>query len=148
MAQDQSLSNFMSQDVVSVSPNQSLQEAASLMSKFNIGSLPVVENGKLKGIITDRDITLRSTAKGLDGQTPVSQCMSTQNLAQGNSKMDAHEAADMMSQRQIRRLPVVDNDQVVGMVALGDFATQNIYENEAGQALSGISTPSEPNPEG
>lgn len=145
MAQNQCISNFMSQNVVSVSPNQSLQEAASLMSQHNIGSLPVVENGQLQGVLTDRDITLRSTAQGLDGQTPVSQCMSTQNLCQGNSNMDAHEAAEMMSQHQIRRLPVVDNDQVVGMLALGDFATQNIYANEAGEALSGISTPSQPN---
>lgn len=144
MAQNQSISNFMSQNVVSVSPNQSLQEAASLMSQYNIGSLPVVENGNLQGVLTDRDITLRSIAQGLDGETPVSQCMSTQGITHGDSNMDAHEAAEMMSKHQIRRLPVVDNDQVVGMVALGDFATQDIYANEAGQALSGISTPSEP----
>lgn len=145
MAQHQSLQDFMSQNVISVSPNQTLQEAASLMSQHNIGSLPVVENGQLQGMLTDRDITLRSTANGLDGQTSCSQCMSTNNLCQANSDMHAHEAADTMSQNQIRRLPVIDNDQVVGMVALGDIATQNIYANEAGQALTGISTSAEPN---
>jgi CBS domain-containing protein len=143
MAQNQNLGNMMTQNVVSVSPNQSLQEAAALMSQFNIGSVPVVENGQLRGIITDRDITLRSTAQGLDGTTPVSQCMSS-NIVSGSPNMDAREASNLMAQSQIRRLPVVDNNQLVGMVALGDFATQNVYSNEAGQALSSISTPSEP----
>lgn len=140
----QRLSELMSQNVVSISPDQSLQEAASLMNQYNIGALPVVENGKLCGVITDRDITLRSTAQGRDGQTPVSECMSTTDLVSGRSDMDPHEAAQLMAQRQIRRLPVVDNDQVVGMVALGDLAAQNVYANEAGQALSGISVPSKP----
>jgi CBS domain-containing protein len=140
----QKLQELMSKNVVSVSPDQSLQQAASLMSQFNVGSLPVVQNGQIQGIITDRDITLRSTAQGLDGNTPVSQCMSAGNLISGNPNMDIHEAAALMSQSQIRRLPVVDNNQLVGMVALGDLATQNIYQNEAGQALSSISTPSNP----
>ncbi|HEU5141088.1 MAG TPA: CBS domain-containing protein [Bacillales bacterium] len=144
MAQNQQLRNMMAQNVVSVSPDQTLQQAASLMSQYNIGSLPVVENGKLCGVITDRDITLRSTAQGIDGQTPVSQCMSTTDLVSGRPDMDAHEAAQIMAQRQIRRLPVVENDQVVGMVALGDLASQDIYANEAGQALSGISVPAKP----
>ena len=144
MAQNQHLSQLMSKNVISVSPNQTVQEAASLMSQYNIGSLPVVENGQLKGIITDRDITLRSTANGMDGQTPVSQCMSSGNLVSGRPDMDAHEAAQLMASQQIRRLPVVDNDQVVGMVALGDLAAQNIYADEAGQALSDISVPAKP----
>lgn len=143
MSQDQ-LRNFMTQNVISVSPDQTVNEAANLMSQYNIGALPVVENGKLRGMITDRDITLRSTAEGRDGQTTVEQCMSSTDLISGRPDMDPHEAAELMSQRQVRRLPIVENDQVVGMVALGDLATQNIYANEAGQALSGISVPAEP----
>jgi CBS domain-containing protein len=139
------LRNLMSSNVVAVTPEQSIQEAASLMSQYNIGCLPVVQNGQLAGVITDRDITLRSTATGGNGQTPVSQCMSSTSLVSGSPDMDAHEAAQLMAQHQIRRLPVVEqNGQVVGMVALGDLATQNIYANEAGQALSGISVPSSP----
>ncbi|WLD94019.1 CBS domain-containing protein [Alkalihalobacillus sp. AL-G] len=137
------LRNIMSNNIASVSSQQSLREAAALMSQFNVGSLPVVDNGQVRGIITDRDITLRSTAQGLDGNTPVSQCMSS-NLVSGNPNMDAHEAAQLMSQNQIRRLPVVENNQIVGMVSLGDLATKNVYQNEAGQALSSISTPSQP----
>jgi CBS domain-containing protein len=135
--------DVMTTNIASVSPNQTVQEAAAIMSEFNIGSLPVVENGQVRGIITDRDITLRTTAQGMDGKTPVSQCMST-NLVQGNPNMDVHEAANLMAQRQVRRLPIVENNQLVGMVALGDLATRDIYQNEAGQALSNISVPSKP----
>lgn len=142
--QGQTLRSLMSDNVVTVSPQQTIQEAAQLMSQYNVGSLPVVENGELRGIITDRDITLRSTAQGRDGQTTVGECMSSQNLISGTPEMDVHEAARMMAEHQIRRLPVVENNRVVGMVALGDLASQNIYANEASQALSSISVPSRP----
>ncbi|TCP29311.1 CBS domain-containing protein [Scopulibacillus darangshiensis] len=140
----QKLGSIMTSNVISVAPNQSIKEAAELMSQYNVGSLPVVENGQLRGMITDRDITLRSTAKGGQENTSVSQCMTSQNLVSGTSEMDVHEASEIMAQNQIRRLPVVDNNKMVGMVSLGDFATQNDYQNEAGEALTNISTPSEP----
>jgi CBS domain-containing protein len=139
----QTLSDIMTTNVVSVSSNQSVREAAALMSQHNIGSLPVVDDGQLTGIVTDRDITIRCTSQGMNPDSPVSQCMST-NLVSGNSTMDVHEAAQLMAQQQIRRLPVVDNQQLVGMVALGDLATTQIYQNEAGQALSSISIPADP----
>lgn len=138
------LGQLMAKNVISVAPTQSLKEAAELMSQNNIGALPVVENGQLKGMITDRDITLRSTAKGGDEQASVSECMSSQNLVSGSSEMDAHEAAQLMAQNQIRRLPVVDNNQMTGMVSLGDLSTEQDYQNEAGEALTDISTPSKP----
>ncbi len=134
----QNLSQLMSKDVISVNPQQSIHEAAALMKEHNVGSIPVVENGQLRGIITDRDITLRSTAEGSSSDVPVQDCMST-NLTVASSTMDAHEAAQLMSQHQIRRLPVVDNGQLVGMVAIGDLANEAIYQNEAGEALSDIS---------
>lgn len=140
----QQLQNIMTKQVKSVSSNQTIQEAAAIMSQNNIGALPVVENGKVVGMLTDRDITLRSTAQGQGANTPVSQVMSKGNLVKGTPEMDVHEAAQLMAQNQVRRLPVVNNDQVVGMVALGDFATQNIYQNEAEQALANISVPSRP----
>ncbi|WP_188498025.1 CBS domain-containing protein [Pullulanibacillus pueri] len=134
----------MTKNVVSVTPNQSIEEAAQLMSQNNIGALPVVENGQLRGIITDRDITLRSTAKGGNEKAKVSECMSNQNLVSGTTTMDVNEAAQIMAQHQIRRLPVVDNQQLVGMVALGDLATEQETQQEAGQALNTISSPSHP----
>jgi CBS domain-containing protein len=138
------LGDIMTKNVVSVSPNQSIEEAAQLMSQNNVGSLPVVENGQLKGIITDRDITLRSTAKGGNEKASVSDCMSSQNMVTGSPEMDTKEAVQMMSQHQIRRLPVVDQNNMVGMVSLGDLSTENETQNEAGQALNSISTPSKP----
>ncbi|RYM05651.1 CBS domain-containing protein [Sporolactobacillus sp. THM7-7] len=137
----QTLSQVMSQNVISCSPNQTLKDAAQIMSQHNIGSLPVVEDGQLLGMITDRDITLRSTAKGKDDDTTtVAECMTSHSLVYGTPDMDVHEAAHLMSDQQIRRLPVVDQDRVVGIVALGDLATEDQYQNEAGEALSGISS--------
>ncbi|OLO38967.1 CBS domain-containing protein [Alkalihalophilus pseudofirmus] len=133
----------MTTNVATVSPQQTVKEAAALMKELNVGSIPMVENGQVTGIITDRDITLRTTASGIDSNTPVSQCMTNQ-IVTGTSNMDVHEAAHLMSQQQIRRLPVVANGQLVGMVAIGDLAVQNIYQNEAGEALSNISSPAHP----
>ncbi|WP_078427910.1 CBS domain-containing protein [Alkalihalobacterium alkalinitrilicum] len=139
----QTLQNIMTTNIASVSPQQTVQEAAKLMKELNVGSIPVVESGQVTGIITDRDITLRTTASGVDSHTSVSQCM-TNHVVTANSTMDVHEAAELMAQQQIRRLPVVDNGQLVGMVAIGDLAVENIYQNEAGEALSSISNPSFP----
>ncbi|MFD1779356.1 CBS domain-containing protein [Fredinandcohnia salidurans] len=139
------LREIMTSDVVTINETQSVQEAAALMSQHNIGSVPVVNsNGQMVGIVTDRDITLRTTAQGESAQTPVSQVMTAQKIVQGTPDMDVHEAANLMAQQQIRRLPVVENGQVTGMVALGDLAVQNQYANVAEQALQNISTPSAP----
>ncbi|AEG61666.1 CBS domain-containing protein [Desulforamulus ruminis] len=140
----QSLKDIMTQNVATIGPDQSAQEAARLMSQHNVGSIPVVENGKCVGMITDRDITLRITSQGLDPQSTQVQSIMTTDVVTGAPEMDVHQAANLMAERQIRRLPVVENGQVTGMVALGDLATTDIYQNEAGQALSGISTPSQP----
>ncbi|MEH7238148.1 CBS domain-containing protein [Bacillus sp. JJ1562] len=139
------LRDIMTSNVVTVNETQSVQEAAALMSQHNIGAIPVVNNsGQMVGIVTDRDITLRTTAQGESTQTPVSQVMTAQQIVQGTPDMDVHEAANIMAQQQIRRLPVVENGQITGMVALGDLAVENQYANEAEQALQNISTPSAP----
>ncbi|MCD8509270.1 MAG: CBS domain-containing protein [Bacillus sp. (in: Bacteria)] len=134
----QSIRNVMSNNVVSVSPQQSIQEAAALMEQHDCGAIPVVDNGQVTGIITDRDIALRATGHGLQANASVSECMSN-NVACADVNMDIHEAANMMAENQIRRLPVVENNQLVGMLSIGDLATENSYQNEAGDALSQIS---------
>lgn len=139
----QTLRDVMTTNVVSVSPQQTVQEAARLMKEHNVGSLPVVENGQLKGIITDRDITVRATAQGKEDETLVAEVM-TSSTVEASPDMDVHQAAQLMAQHQIRRLPVVENNRLVGMVALGDLATREIYQDEAQEALSDISSPSEP----
>ncbi len=141
----QSLRDIMTDSVITIKESQTVQEAAELMSQYNIGSIPVVNNsGQMAGIITDRDITLRTTAQGENPQTPVSEVMTAQTIVKGTPDMDVHHAADLMAQQQIRRLPVVENGQVVGMVALGDIAVQDQFANEAEEALQSISTPSAP----
>ncbi|MFD2044408.1 CBS domain-containing protein [Ornithinibacillus salinisoli] len=134
----------MSQNVISVTPQQSLKEAAELMVQNDIGAIPVVENGMLRGIITDRDITTRGTAMGKDGNGTVGECMSDQ-LTTADASMDIHQAAQMMAEKQIRRLPVTENGKLAGMISLGDLATQNIFQNEASQALTNISVPTHNN---
>ncbi|MBZ5748976.1 CBS domain-containing protein [Metabacillus rhizolycopersici] len=128
----------MTTNIATVSPNQTVKEAAAIMNQQNVGSIPVVDSGQLKGIITDRDITTRTTAEGRDGNTPISQVMST-NLVSGHTSMSASEAAKVMAQHQIRRLPIVENNQLVGIVALGDLATDQMSNEAAGEALTNIS---------
>lgn len=141
----QQIRNVMTSDVVTIKDTQSVQEAAALMSQHNIGSVPVVNNqGEMIGIITDRDITLRTTAQGEGTQTPVSEVMTAQRVVKATPDMDVQQAAQMMAKQQIRRLPVVENGKVVGMVSLGDLAVEEMSDAAAGEALSNISEPSEP----
>ncbi|MFD1738988.1 CBS domain-containing protein [Bacillus salitolerans] len=135
--------DIMTENVATVSSSQTIKEAAELMSQYNVGSIPVVENGQVIGMVTDRDITIRSTAQGLGSSTPVSQVMTTA-IVQGNPYMNIEEAASLMAQKQIRRLPIVENNQLVGMVALGDIATNEMFDEEAEEALTNISIPSQP----
>lgn len=137
--------DIMTSDVHTVSESQSIQEAASIMSQYNIGSIPVVnQSGQIVGIVTDRDITLRATAQGEASQTPVSQVMTAQQVVHASPEMDVEEVAQLMSQQQIRRLPVVEQGQIVGVVSLGDLAVNYQHDEKAGQALSSISNPSKP----
>lgn len=130
--------DLMTTQVQWVTPTDNIQKAAQIMKSVNCGSVPVCENDKLVGIITDRDIAIKAIAQNQTNAT-VSQCMSS-NPVTCTPDCDAHEAADMMAQHQIRRLPVVDNTQkLCGICAIGDLATVDIHINEAGDALSRIS---------
>lgn len=136
--------DIMTKNVATVSPNQTVQEAAQIMSQKNIGALPVVENGQVKGMITDRDITLRTSAQGKNpASTSVSEVM-TNRVVTGTPNMSIQEAANVMAQNQVRRLPIVENNQLQGIVALGDIATNSASDQAAEQALTNISQPSQP----
>lgn len=108
------------------------------MKQYDVGSIPVCEQEQVIGIITDRDITLRSVASGKDMQQQVADIMTTQPIV-GSPDMNVHEAAQLMSQQQIRRLPIVENSRLVGILALGDISTQPEFQNEAEHALKNIS---------
>lgn len=129
---------LMSRDVRTVSSDTTLKDAANIMSAIDIGSIPVLDNNELVGIVTDRDIVLRAVAKGQDPNQKISNVM-TKDPKTVSSDTEVHEAADIMAKGQIRRLPVVDEGNLVGIVAIGDLAVEGKYEDEAGEALHDIS---------
>ena len=129
---------IMTTDVRTVSPNDTIAKAASIMGQLNVGSVPVTDNNRVVGIVTDRDIVLRSVAMGKDVNQKVSDIMTT-NVKCIDPETDVHTAADIMAENQVRRLPVVESGRLVGIVAIGDLAVENIFENEAGEALHNIS---------
>lgn len=134
----------MTRDVQFLSPEDSVRRAAQMMDEFNIGSLPVCDGPKLVGMITDRDITVRSTAAGQSPEsTRVGDVMST-DVRTCYATQGVDEVLEQMGDVQIRRVPVVDQQShtLVGIVALGDMATKHSVGIE--DALQEISTPSEP----
>ncbi|MEW9123272.1 MAG: CBS domain-containing protein [Thermotaleaceae bacterium] len=134
---------LMTKDVSFANPNTSVEQIAKQMKELDVGCIPVCDADKhALGIVTDRDIVLRSVSQG-NNQHRAQEIMSDK-LIFATPDMDAHEAADLMARNQVRRLPVVEKGKLVGILAIGDLATQNIYVNEAGDALCDISKPSRP----
>lgn len=137
------ITDVMTNDVSSIEPESTVQDAAKIMHNLNVGAVPVCEGEMPVGIITDRDIAIRNTVENGDANTPVNQIMSSK-LVYGTPDMSAEEAANLMAENQIRRLPIVENDRLVGIVSLGDIAVQSKSDMEAAKALSNISVPSRP----
>ena len=121
-----------------VSPNDSIQSAARVMRDEDTGVVPVVDNGKPVGVITDRDIVVRAVAE--DGQLnrPIREIATTQLVAV-HPDMSVQEATELMSEHQVRRLPVVDNNRLVGIVSIGDIAVKEGRDSRVGDALQHIS---------
>lgn len=132
--------DIMSPNVVSISPEESAALATRLLYRHNIGALPVcAEDGRVKGIVTDRDIVLRCIAAESDpAATPIKEIM-TKGVASISPNDDVRVGTRIMAKEQVRRLPVVSDGRVVGMVSLGDMAKTHSYDMEASKALSEIS---------
>mgnify|MGYP006277555761 FL=1 len=135
--------NLMTDQVTTVDSNSTVVDAAKVMRDLNVGVVPVCKGQQPIGMITDRDIAIRNVAENKDFNTPVNQVMS-QDLVYGSPEMSVEEAAQLMGKRQIRRLPIVENNSLVGIVSLGDLAVASQTDIEAGAALSTISQPSQP----
>ena len=135
------LREVMTNPVIRIHPDESVSVAARMLTHYNIGILPVCGNdGRLQGLVTDRDIVTRCLASGRSPlNTSVRDVMTTQIVA-ARPDMEANLAAGMMGREQIRRLPVVENGRLCGMVSLGDLATQQETSLDAGDALSDISS--------
>jgi CBS domain-containing protein len=136
------ISEIMTRDVQLVSPDDTLQTAAQVMAVYDFGMVPVGENDRLIGMLTDRDITTRAVARGLDPSCRVGEVMSPE-VSYVYDFETAEDAARNMSELQVRRLPVLNREKrLVGIVSLGDLAVRD--PEPAGDALSSISQRDDP----
>jgi CBS domain-containing protein len=138
--------DVMTSDVECISPETTLREAAQRMKELDVGPLPICgEKDRLVGMITDRDITVRAVAAGLDPSTAQVRDIMTPNIIYCYEDQDISDAAHMMEQNQIRRLVVLNRDKrLVGILSLGDLAVDSGDEQLAGHTLEAVSEPALP----
>jgi CBS domain-containing protein len=139
------LRDMMTRGVEVVHPQDGLPEAAMKMRSLEVGSVPVCDGERLVGMLTDRDITVRAVAEGIDLKTALVDDVMTREVVYATEDQEVEEAARLMADRQIRRLPVIDrNKRLVGIVSLGDLAVDGDEDRAAGEALEQISEPARP----
>lgn len=130
--------DIMTEDCITATMQDNVYEIAVKMKENDIGFIPVVDGKKLVGVITDRDLVIRGYAERKSGSTSVEQVI-TKNIVSITADTTIDETVKLMANEQIRRLPVVENGELMGVVAIGDLAVVEMYEDEAGEALSQIS---------
>ena len=136
------LKDVMTPGVEVIAPEASIYEAAEKMSHRDVGPLPVCDGERLIGMLTDRDITVRAVAAGRDPLTTRVRDVMTPDVVYGFDDQDVQDAARLMEQYQIRRLPVLNRaKQLVGIVALGDLAVHPGQQPLAGEVLEQVSEP-------
>jgi CBS domain-containing protein len=148
MAQARTVQEIMTRNVETCPPTATIQEVARVMADRNVGSVPIVDGDRLIGTITDRDIVVRVVARGLDPRSEqVSKHLSS-DVKTVRPDASIEDALSLMEAHQIRRIPVVEDGRLVGIVALGDLATKATpspeREEKVGEALEEISKPSQP----
>jgi CBS domain-containing protein len=137
-----SVRDAMTEDPHSIGASASVVEAARLMREQHIGSLPIADDRKLVGVITDRDITTRVVAEAADAQTTSVGDVYSRDLITVEPDLDLDEALQLMARHQVRRLPVVENDRLVGILAQADIALVE-SEKTTGELVEAISELSE-----
>lgn len=136
------VSELMNSNVISLKADDTVERAATLFARHNIGALPVcATDGRLRGIVTDRDIVLRCVAGECRPEETLVREIMTRGISTVSPEDDIRAATHMMSEEQVRRLPVVERGKVVGMISLADIARQNSFDMEASRTLCDISTP-------
>jgi CBS domain-containing protein len=134
------VSEAMTREVRVANPGQSIREVAKIMAEIDAGAMPVGDNDRLVGMITDRDIAIRAVAQGKGPDTPVRDVMSTEQVLYCYEDEELDHVAKNMSEQQVRRLPVVNREKrLVGIVTLG-----NLAQNEgraANKAVKGVTKP-------
>lgn len=134
------VAEVMSRAPATVTSDTPISEAARQMRAHDIGDVLVVDGGRLAGIVTDRDIAIRIVAENRDLNTPVREVCSGQELTTVTPDTKIEQAVELMRSKALRRLPVVEGDQAVGVVSIGDFA----IERDQTSGLADISA-AEPN---
>jgi CBS domain-containing protein len=121
-----------------VSPDDTIQNAARIMRDEDTGVVPVVDNGRAVGMVTDRDIVVRAVADGGQLNRPIREIVSSSVIC-ASPEMSTRDAAQLMSDHQVRRLPVVENERLVGIVSIGDLAVKEGKDSRTGDTLQAIS---------
>ena len=121
-----------------VAPGDPIQNAARIMRDEDTGAVPVVENGRILGMVTDRDIVIRAVADGAKLDGPVRGIVSP-DVVCATPEMSTRDASKLLDEHQVRRLPVVENDRLVGIVSLGDLAVKEGRDSRTGDTLEDIS---------
>lgn len=122
------IEDIMTTDVETCGPESTLQEVASKMREINVGSIPICEDGRLVGIVTDRDIVVRGLAEQIPSDAAIAEILSAEVIT-GTVGLTVEEAAEMMATHKIRRLPIVANERIIGIVSLGDLAIRDDSAN-------------------
>jgi CBS domain-containing protein len=139
------LKQIMTPNPECVSPDDTLLDAARKMRDLDVGPLPVCDNDRIAGMLTDRDITIRATAEGLDPKTTKVRDVMSTDVISCFEDQDEQEAARTMQERQVRRLLVLDrNQKLVGIISLGDLVTQTGDQQKSGEVLQDVSVPATP----
>jgi CBS domain-containing protein len=137
-----SVRDAMTENPRSIAASASVVEAARLMREAHVGSLPITDDETLVGMITDRDITTRVVAEAADPNTTSVEDVYSRDLISVEPDQDLEDALQLMARHQVRRLPVVENNRLVGIVAQADIAFAE-SEKKTGQLVEAISEPSE-----
>ena len=139
------VSDVMTRGVEVVHPQSGLPEAAMTMRRLDVGALPVVKEGRLEGMVTDRDIAVRAVAEGRDLATTLVGDVMSPGVVSVQEDDDVETAAQLMADRQVRRMPVIGRDRkLAGILSLADLAVERRAQKAAGTALEGVSEPGRP----
>lgn len=137
--------DIMTKDVVFANKDDSVLTVAKLMKHHNVGAIPIVENAeKVLGMVTDRDIVLNMADYNFDPSNTFALKLMTDKLYTVKPEADLSSALALMKKQQIRRLPVMEDNKLVGMLSIGDIAVRSDYNMEMSEAISEISMPDRP----
>lgn len=138
--------DVMTKNVEVIRPEDTLRDAAQKMKELDVGAMPVCDGERLVGMLTDRDITIRAAAEGLDPTQTTAQETMTPEIYYCFENQNIEDAALLMMEKQIRRLPIINKEKkLVGIVSLGDVAVDTRDDELSGSTLEEISKPSKPN---